>query len=121
LRDAQEYVEAPKSTFRESIPPKKFPNYMALMSNIIDFEPSSFQEATKYTYGKMPWWSTPPSSRMMFGSAIVPRSEGKSIVSSKWLYKIKHATDGNIEKFKARFMARGFSKKREWTMRIHLL
>jgi hypothetical protein len=42
---------------------------------------------------------------------IVPRPEGKSIVSSKWLYKIKHATDGSIEKFKVRFMARGFSQK----------
>jgi hypothetical protein len=36
LRDAQEYVEAPRSTFRESRPLKKFLNYMALMSNIID-------------------------------------------------------------------------------------
>jgi hypothetical protein len=42
---------------------------------------------------------------------IVPRLEGKSVVSSKWLYKIKHATDGSIEKFKARFVVRGFSQK----------
>jgi hypothetical protein len=41
----------------------------------------------------------------------VPRAEGKSIVSSKWFYKIKHASDDNIEKFKARFMAKGFSQK----------
>jgi hypothetical protein len=33
------------------------------------------------------------------------------VVSSKWLYKIKHATDGSIEKHKARFVARGFSQK----------
>ena len=42
---------------------------------------------------------------------IVPRPEGNSVVTSKWIYKIKHATDGSIEKYKARFVARGFSQK----------
>ena len=42
---------------------------------------------------------------------IVPRLEGKSVVYSKWIYKIKHAADGSIEKYKARFVARGFSQK----------
>ena len=40
---------------------------------------------------------------------VVPRPEGKSIVTSKWVYKIKHAVDGSIEKYKSRFMAHGFS------------
>ena len=42
---------------------------------------------------------------------VVPRTEGKSIVTSKCIYKIKHAADGSKEKYKARFMARGFSNK----------
>ena len=32
-------------------------------------------------------------------------------MSSKWIYKIKHATDGNMEKHKEIFMACGFSQK----------
>ena len=40
---------------------------------------------------------------------VVPRLEGKSVVTSRWLYKIKHVADGSIKKFKARFVARGFS------------
>jgi hypothetical protein len=33
------------------------------------------------------------------------------VVSSKWIYKIKHTADGSVEKFKARFVARGFTQK----------
>eukprot|EP00253_Pinus_taeda_P024496 PITA_24496 len=31
---------------------------------------------------------------------VVPRPEGKSVVTSRWLYKIKHVADGSIKKFK---------------------
>ena len=40
---------------------------------------------------------------------VVPRPEGNSVVTSKWIYKIKHAADSSIEKYKERFVARGFS------------
>ena len=42
---------------------------------------------------------------------VVPRSAGKSVVTSRCLYKVKHVADGSIEKFKARFVARGFSQE----------
>ena len=41
---------------------------------------------------------------------VVPRPDGKSVVTSRWLYKIKHATGGIIEKSKAWFVAREFSQ-----------
>ena len=34
-----------------------------------------------------------------------------SVVTSKWIYKIKHAADGSIQKYKAIFVAHGFSQK----------
>jgi hypothetical protein len=42
---------------------------------------------------------------------IAPRPKNKDMVSSKWLYKIKHVADRSIEKHKARFVACGFSQK----------
>jgi hypothetical protein len=33
------------------------------------------------------------------------------VVTSKWVYKIKHATNESVDKYKARFVARGFSQK----------
>jgi hypothetical protein len=41
---------------------------------------------------------------------IFPRLKTKSVVTSKWIYKIKHAADGSVEKYKARFVARRFSQ-----------
>ena len=40
---------------------------------------------------------------------IVPRPVDKLVVGSRWIYKVKQATDGIVEKYKARFVARGFS------------
>jgi hypothetical protein len=37
----------PKGTFRESRPLQKYSSYMALMCDIIDSEPSSFEEASE--------------------------------------------------------------------------
>ena len=42
---------------------------------------------------------------------IFQRPEKKYIMTSKWIYNIKHAADGSIEKHKERFVARGFSHK----------
>ena len=39
------------------------------------------------------------------------RAEGKKVVGSRWIYKVKHAADESLEKYKAHFMAKGFSQK----------
>jgi hypothetical protein len=41
---------------------------------------------------------------------IVPRPERRSVVTSKWIYKIKHIADGSINKHKERLASRGFSR-----------
>ena len=33
------------------------------------------------------------------------------MVGSKWIYKVKYAVNGSLEKYKALFVAKGFSQK----------
>ena len=42
---------------------------------------------------------------------VVPRPQNRSVVGSRWIYKIKYVADDNIEKFKARFVAKGYAQK----------
>jgi transposase InsO family protein len=41
---------------------------------------------------------------------LVPRPKGRNVVGGKWVYKVKRLADGSIEKYKARYVARGFSQ-----------
>jgi hypothetical protein len=36
---------------------------------------------------------------------------GRSAIGSRWTYRIKRSPDGSIEKYKARFVAKGFSQR----------
>lgn len=42
---------------------------------------------------------------------MIPRPSDKLVFTSKWIYHIIHVVDGSIDKYKARFVARGFSQK----------
>ena len=46
LREA-ESVGTPRATVRESRPPERFVNYVALVTGISDSEPSSYEEASR--------------------------------------------------------------------------
>jgi hypothetical protein len=110
LQTLRDVGEAHRSAFRNTIPPKKFPNYMALMSNIIDVEPSNFEETTYQHVWRDAMVEECTSTMRNDVWDIVSRLKGNSIVSFRWLYKIKYV-DGRIDKFKARFVARGFSQR----------
>ena len=75
------------------------------MRHLISSEPSSYEEAAS----KQVWIDAMVEeySSIMKNDVweVVPRPTGKSIVTSRWIYKIKHAADGSVEKYKARFVA----------------
>jgi hypothetical protein len=109
LEEAERH-KAPQGAIRESKRPKRFSSYLSAMTHIIDSEPTCHGEAS----GEQVWQDamTEEYQSILKNDVwdVVPRPEGKSVVTSKWIYKIKHAVDGSIEKYKARFMARGFSQ-----------
>ena len=81
------------------------------MSKLIDAELFTYKEAASLQV-----WNDAMikeySSIMKNGVwEVVSRSTSKSVVMSRWIYKIKHAANGSIEKYKARFVARGFTQK----------
>ena len=106
-----EIYGAPEGSARISKNPKPFSSHVALMCDLVDQEPTNYEEAIQ----KKEWVEEMMEEYQSIMKNdvwdIVPKLEGKSVVSSKWIYKIKHAGDGSIEKYKARFVARGFSQK----------
>eukprot|EP00253_Pinus_taeda_P032827 PITA_32827 len=42
---------------------------------------------------------------------VVPRPQDRSVVGSRWIYKIKYTAYGSVEKYKARFVAKGYAQK----------
>jgi hypothetical protein len=41
---------------------------------------------------------------------VVPRPKGRKVVGSKWVFRIKRGPDGEIQKYKARVVAQGFTQ-----------
>jgi hypothetical protein len=104
LLDAERIV-AFRGPFRESKRPQRFSSYMALMSHIIDAEPSSYEEPATQQVWKDAMVEEYQSIMKNDVWEIIPRPKGKPMVTSKWIFKIKHTTDGSIYKYKARFVA----------------
>jgi hypothetical protein len=84
---------------------------MGLMCDLLEEEPTCFEESIQ----RKEWADamTEEYQSIMKNEVweIVPRPKNKDVVSSRWLFKIKHVVDGSIEKYKAIFVTRGFSHK----------
>jgi hypothetical protein len=110
LQDA-ERLKVPEGTFRKSKRPKRFSSYVAYMTKLLDEEPTTFEEAVQKGQWKEAMTEEHQSIMKNEVWEIVPRPKEKSMVTSKWVYKIKHAADESVDKYKAIFVARGFSHK----------
>ena len=92
------------------------------MCNLVEKEPTCFEEAVQ----EKEWMDAMTKEYQSIIKndvwEVVPRPKNKDVVSSKWIYKIKHAPDISIEKHKARFVwLVDFLKRKVLTMKKHLL
>jgi hypothetical protein len=110
LKEA-ETVGNPRNSTRESRPPERFCSYVAMVTGITESEPSSYEEAATQHVWREAMVEEYASIMQNDVWEVVLRPDGKSVISFKWIYKIKYAADGSIEKYKARFVARGFSQR----------
>jgi hypothetical protein len=104
IQDAEKYG-APEGTMRKSKKPKPYSSYVDLMCDIANKEPTFFEEVSQ----NKKWMDamTEEYQSIMKNDVweVVPKPKNKYVVSSKCIFKIKHAVDGSIEKYKARFVA----------------
>ncbi len=42
--------------------------------------------------------------------SLVPHPKGKKPIFCKWMFKIKHGVDGEVERYKAKLVAKGFTQ-----------
>ena len=108
LQEAEGHA-TPRGTFREIKIPQRYSCYAIAMSHIIHFEPSCYEEETNHPVWRDVMMEEYQSIIKNDVYDIVLRPQGKFVVTSKWIYKIKHTVDGSIERHKTRFVARGFS------------
>ena len=110
MLDVTEHVGAPTSQCRQRRSLDKYTRYMALMSECIVTEPSSFEEEVQ----QIIWVDTMVEEyeSIVKKSAweVFLRLVRKLVVGSKWIYKVKQTVDGSVEKYKAIFVAQGFSQ-----------
>ena len=80
----------PKGTIRERKKPNPYPSYVALMCDLIDKEPTCFEEAAKQNEWVDAMVKEQQSIIKNDVWEIIPRPKENSVVSSKWIQKTKH-------------------------------
>ena len=94
----------PDEVIQESKRTRNQSCYVALLTELIKTEPSNVKEAPSHQSWKEAMIKEYNSILKHDVWVGLPRPKDKLVVSSKWLFKIKHASDGSIKKYKAKFV-----------------
>ena len=83
---------------------------MALMTESINSEPSSFLEVAQNDVWQEAMVEEYDSIMKNQVWEVVSRPQGKKVVGSRWIYKVKHAAERSVDKYKEHFVENGFSQ-----------
>jgi hypothetical protein len=74
-------------------------------------EPVTYEEAAKKDKWRKAMEEEMTALRQNQTWELMPKLEGVKLILCKWVYKVKTRTDGSIERYKTRLVARGFSQQ----------
>jgi hypothetical protein len=110
-------VEAPKRSQRviRSVIPDDYEVYNTEEFHM-EGDPTSYEEAMRSTHSSKWLEAMKDEMRSMSSNGVWDREEipkGAKTVGYKWVYKIKCDSRGNVERFKARLVAKDFTQREE--------
>ncbi|MCO5567348.1 hypothetical protein L7F22_021038 [Adiantum nelumboides] len=85
--------------------------HFAFMAKVAqEVEPTCFEEAAENDK-----WQEAMNEKMdaLYGNEtweLTPFPKGKKPIGCRWVYKIKHNSDGSVSRYKARLVARGYAQ-----------
>ncbi|XP_019155956.1 PREDICTED: uncharacterized protein LOC109152764 [Ipomoea nil] len=80
----------------------------AISSN---YEPKTYNEAIKFQCWKQAMQAEIQALQDNHTWTLTDLPPGKTPIGCKWVYKIKHKSDGSIERYKARLVAKGYTQQ----------
>ena len=94
IQSAKRYG-ALEENYKERKRTRSYSVYVALLCDFISKEPSNYEKEAKWKEWKYAMIEEYRSIMKNDVWDVVPRSEGNSVVTSKWIYKIKNVVDGS--------------------------
>ena len=106
------------SNVSSKYPIHKFLSYSALSSvfknTILSIfshtEPRNYNEASKHDCWQQAMQEELDALTTNHTWQLIPLPEGKTTIGCRWVYKIKHKSDGTLDRYKARLVAKGYTQ-----------
>ena len=83
-------------------------SFIAQISQVT--EPRNYSEAVVYLEWQEAMWSKLQALQANGTWTLTSLPAGKTSIGCRWVYKIKHCSDGSIERYKTRLVAKGFTQ-----------